>query len=189
MTWIQTASGRQYWPLDPRPGDVRISDIAAHLSKICRFNGACEPFYSVAEHSVFVSYIVPVELALHGLLHDAAEAYCHDIMRPIKHALGGYREIEAANHEAVRVALGMRVLDPDEAAVIKHADNAAVMAEHSVLMAPKPAPWAPLGVPEWAMRKAMLWSVRNGLGIAPDRAGAFFMARYVQLAGEELAGG
>lgn len=85
-----TASGRAFWSLDPRPEDVRIEDIAAQLSRICRFGGALKPgvsFYSVAQHSVLVSYNVPEEYALEGLLHDAAEAYVGDVIKPIKSAL------------------------------------------------------------------------------------------------------
>jgi hypothetical protein len=59
--WIQTFTGRQYWPLDPREGDVYIEDIAHALSLQCRFTGHCRSFYSVAEHCVRVSHVVPSE--------------------------------------------------------------------------------------------------------------------------------
>ena len=35
--WMQTATGRQFWPMDPRPHEVFIEDIAHALSMICRF--------------------------------------------------------------------------------------------------------------------------------------------------------
>ena len=44
--WMQTISGRQFWPIDPRPEDVFIEDIAHALSMMCRFNGHCDRFYS-----------------------------------------------------------------------------------------------------------------------------------------------
>ncbi len=53
--WMQTATGRQFWPMDPRPHEVFIEDIAHALSMICRFGGHCRRFYSVAEHSVLIS--------------------------------------------------------------------------------------------------------------------------------------
>lgn len=82
--WIGTHSGRKFYPFAPRIEDVDIADIAHSLARQCRFNGHCSAFYSVAEHSVNVSAVVPPPDALWGLLHDAAEAYISDIVRPIK---------------------------------------------------------------------------------------------------------
>ena len=53
--WMQTHSGLRFYPLDPRPEDIRIEDIAHALPMICRFNGHCSRFYSVAEHSLNVA--------------------------------------------------------------------------------------------------------------------------------------
>ncbi|KKL86801.1 hypothetical protein LCGC14_1941060, partial [marine sediment metagenome] len=50
--WIQTASGTKVWPLDARVEEILLSDIAHHLSNLCRFTGACRKFYSVAQHVV-----------------------------------------------------------------------------------------------------------------------------------------
>lgn len=36
---MNTCSGLPVWPKDPRPEDIRIEDIAAALSRICRYNG------------------------------------------------------------------------------------------------------------------------------------------------------
>src|SRR5690554_7094997 len=94
MTFIQTYTGRRFYPLDPNPADVCIEDIAHALSRITRFNAHINAeWYSVAEHSVHVSRIVPPEYALAGLLHDASEAYIADVSRPVKHTdmMAGYR--------------------------------------------------------------------------------------------------
>jgi len=56
--WIQTFSGLQFWPLDPRPDEINIEDIAHALSLQCRFGGHCNRFYSVADHSIHVSMLV-----------------------------------------------------------------------------------------------------------------------------------
>lgn len=88
--WIQTVSGRRFWPLEPKPEDVCIDDIAHALAMKCRFTGHCTAFYSIAQHSVLVAEQVAEvspELALWGLLHDAAEAYLPDVARPIKDAI------------------------------------------------------------------------------------------------------
>src|SRR4051812_6540197 len=82
--WMQTISGKAFFPLDPRPADVDIQDIAHALAFQCRFGGHVKEFYSVAEHSVRVSLICAHEDAKWGLLHDATEAYLSDIVRPVK---------------------------------------------------------------------------------------------------------
>jgi hypothetical protein len=68
---IQLASGKFFDFSQYTAADIKITDIAHHLSNLCRFTGACREFYSVAQHSVLVSLIVPAEHALVGLLHDA----------------------------------------------------------------------------------------------------------------------
>jgi len=89
--WQLMASGRRVWPLDPRPEDIDIGDIAHHLSRICRWNGATRRHYSVAEHSYALALHFRLqgnlELARWALLHDAAEAYTGDIVRPLKRAI------------------------------------------------------------------------------------------------------
>lgn len=82
--WITTYSGR-FIDLDKFDGTmVDISDIGHSLSNLCRFNGHCQRFYSVAEHSVRLALICPRELQLTALLHDAAEAYIGDITSHLK---------------------------------------------------------------------------------------------------------
>ena len=85
-TWITTFTGKRFHFLDPQPDEIDIVDIAHHLSLLCRFTGACREFYSVGEHSIRVTSLLPTELKLAGLLHDAAEAYINDISRPVKYS-------------------------------------------------------------------------------------------------------
>jgi hypothetical protein len=137
--WMQLASGRPYWPIDPRPEDVFIEDIAHALGMICRYGGHCLDFYSVAEHSVHVSHLVPPEHALKALLHDGGEAYCCDIPRPLKKSLAGYAEIEELNWRAICDAFAMTYEMPK---CVKDADVAMLFAEQKVLMLPSPlADW------------------------------------------------
>lgn len=95
--------------LNPRPEDIRLEDIARHLSKEQRFGGAChQDFYSVAQHSVLVSELVKPQNAIFGLFHDAAEAYIKDVPTPLKRALGKlYSEIERRWLVAIGEALGI----------------------------------------------------------------------------------
>lgn len=106
---IVTNSGIAFNMENPTPNMVDIDDIAQALSLICRYNGQIPTFYSVAEHSVRVSdWLIDQgysELALRGLLHDAAEAYVGDIVRPMKRMpkfAGVYNDIE----QRVEVAIG-----------------------------------------------------------------------------------
>lgn len=94
--WIRTFTGKQFCPTSPRPEDLCIEDVAHHLSLINRYTGATKFPFSVAQHSVYVSELVPPDLALCGLLHDGPEFCLNDINRPVKYgaALDGYRELE-----------------------------------------------------------------------------------------------
>ena len=82
-SWIVTNSGIKFMLNRPTANMVCIEDIAYSLSMLCRFNGHCKQFYSVAQHSVYVSLHLPEKLALWGLLHDAHEAYVGDMANPL----------------------------------------------------------------------------------------------------------
>jgi hypothetical protein len=85
--WIQTYTGIQFYPLDPKIESINIEDIAHSLSMLCRFTGHCREFYSVAQHCVLASYIPEYKYQLSVLLHDSAEAYIGDIAKPFKRSL------------------------------------------------------------------------------------------------------
>lgn len=85
--WITTASGTKFWPLDPRPEDVKIEDIAHALSNTCRFGGHCREFYSVAQHCCLMVKHASPRAQIVALLHDAAEAYIGDIVTGVKRQL------------------------------------------------------------------------------------------------------
>lgn len=93
-TWIETFTGVMFRPLDPRPRDIKIEDIAHALSNLCRYAGHTKEFYSVAQHSILVAEQCPDDCKLWGLLHDAAEAYIADLPRPVKRCLPDYKVIE-----------------------------------------------------------------------------------------------
>lgn len=145
--WMQTHSGAQFWPIDPRASEVRIRDIAHALSMLCRFGGHCNKFYSVAEHSVHMARFVSDENKLWALLHDATEAYLVDVPRPIKPFLVGYKEAEERLMLAICTRYG---LPPEMPAEVKDADNRILFDEAAQNMSPKPAKWnferEPLGI-------------------------------------------
>jgi hypothetical protein len=86
---IQTATGKAFDIVTPSADMIDLTDLAVSIGHICRYNGHVPSFYSVAEHSVRVSRWLahrgwPPEMQLTGLLHDAAEAYVGDMVRPMK---------------------------------------------------------------------------------------------------------
>jgi len=82
--YFQTYNGKRVHPLSPSQDEIVIEDVAHSLSQQCRFLGHTRALYTVAQHCVLVSEIVPSGDALWGLLHDASEAYLGDLPAPIK---------------------------------------------------------------------------------------------------------
>lgn len=133
--WIQTYSGKAYWPADPHFREVFIEDIAHALSMMCRYAGHCSEFYSVAEHSLIVSHMVPEEHALSALLHDATEAYVVDVPRPVKVMLTNYADLEWHNWVVICQKFGLPFkMDPS----IKQADNDILLLEKTRLLGSSP---------------------------------------------------
>lgn len=91
---IRTYSGKYVNVFDPNPDTILIEDIARSLSKQCRFGGHTGVFLPVSIHCVMVANLLPDDLKLQGLLHDASEAYMMDIPSPIKKNIVGYEELE-----------------------------------------------------------------------------------------------
>jgi uncharacterized protein len=118
--WIQSFTGKKLFPLDPRDEDICIRDIAHSLSNVCRFAGHVPQHYSVAQHSVLVSYLSG-PFAEHGLLHDASEFALGDVVKPIKKldAFAGYREAEARMQQLIYRKFGLDPIEPEE---VKEAD-------------------------------------------------------------------
>jgi len=94
--WIQTFTGLRVNPLELRPDDIRIEDIAHALSCVNRFAGHAVYPINVAQHSIMVSRLADPGYELQGLLHDASEAYLGDMTKWLKMApeMKFYREIE-----------------------------------------------------------------------------------------------
>jgi hypothetical protein len=135
--WMQIyPSGIQFWPLDPRPEEIDISDIAHASSNQCRYGGHCRDFYSVAEHAYWVSVYAPEEWALEALLHDSAEGYVVDVPRPIKRHLGGYYEIERGIEIAIARRFQLQHPWPKE---VMEIDNRILLDERDQLLKPSPA--------------------------------------------------
>lgn len=153
--WVQTFTGKQFYPLDPRPGEVCVEDVAHALANVCRFAGHCRQFYSVAQHSIACSLFAPAESALPALLHDAAEAYMGDIARPwkrflcvatgIKNSYPTYEPIKTTEHRLLDAILFSLSCPPRGDAcwkVVEEIDMRMLATEARDLMSPLADDWS-----------------------------------------------
>jgi hypothetical protein len=165
---IRTFTGRLVYPLDMKPGDICIEDIAHALSNLCRFNGHSARFFSVAEHSWHVSQVLPRRHALWGLLHDASEAYLNDMVKPIKEADGfeAYRDAEHRLERVIADVFGLSWPRPEEFTL---ADRRLLITEQRDLFGREPRP----SDPQPLSRKVTGWF--------PSRAEATFLYRFRML--------
>ena len=177
--WIETASGGRYYFERPDLSAVTLTDIAASLSKLCRFNGHCRRFYSVAEHSIHVSREIEragfrpaVQMA--ALMHDAHEAYLGDVATPLKAYFGAYERLAAAADRAIAAALGLPLIDNAAVRAIKAHDLNVLVAETAALMPTGGRGW------HWPLAIVHPASIRiEGLG--PLAGEARFLDRFAQL--------
>lgn len=149
--WFLSFTGKQIYPFDMRVEDVCIEDIAHSLSIINRFNGHTIKPYSVAQHCVLMSQLIDTDnedpfqetgIQFQALMHDAAEAYCGDVIRPIKRALTPlYNSLEDGIWAAIAARYGLPLeldqLDP----AVKAADLHMLQTERRDLLPASPAPW------------------------------------------------
>ncbi len=126
MSIVRTYTGRNLDLLNPDPKEIDIQDIAHHLAKLDRYNGAGHYHYSVGQHSLLVADALPKEYKLQGLLHDATEAYLGDVVSPLKKLLPDYRKIEQGVMAAVCKRYDITFPRPN---IIKRADQAVMAAE------------------------------------------------------------
>ncbi len=206
--WFQTASGRIFYPHAPKPEEVFLGDIARALAMQCRFNGHCESFYSVAEHSRWVSLrVAPVEeldvlskatsdlgkaayddlvhLGLLGLMHDAAEAYVGDLVSPIKHVEGlrAFREIENDIQRCIANRFDFQPYASGPKSyetnpVVKLADRRMLLTEKRDLRKPSRH-----GTPPWQEEEQKMkpYDDLKLRGEDPARAEELFLARFQEL--------
>lgn len=167
--WIETFTGLHFEFLDPKDEQIHIRDIAHSLAFTCRYTGHSSRFYSVAEHSLFVSYLAADPLA--GLLHDASEAYITDIASPIKPHLANYKELEDMIMGRIANKFGFKYpLDGD----IKDCDATQLKTEAKYLLKSGGNPWA------------HLYPTRRAHGIkpicmAPEEAEKAFLERFYEV--------
>lgn len=172
--WIQLASGTAFFLDNVDNNAYRISDIAHALSNQCRFSGHVSSFYSVAEHSVHCSYLVPPQYALTALLHDASEAYLGDVSKPLKAMLPEYCKIEDRVMRAIARTFAIEYPFPE---VIKTVDVQVLFAERNRLIGPPVYPWIGENDVIPASVDIQCWG--------PVEARNIFLRRYYELTGKD----
>jgi hypothetical protein len=171
--WIQTYTGKKLYPQNPLSDSICIEDIAHALSNQCRFTGHVSEFYSVAQHSVLVSYFCDSEDALYGLLHDSAEAYCTDLPSPIKRLpeFANYRKMEKLVQGAICRKFHLNEVEPTS---VKRADLMMLGIEAKSLMSPLH--------PEWNLAENL--PPLTIAPLSPKEAENLFLNRFNQLIGD-----
>lgn len=104
---ITLLSGKMFDYLNPGATPLDFEDIVT-LGNICRFAGHLPIFYSIAQHLVNCSYIVPPEFAYEALMHDRSEAFTNDIPTPLKVALPAFKALERTIEDATAPMFGLK---------------------------------------------------------------------------------
>lgn len=117
--YLTLRNGKEVDIANLRPEDIDIDDIKCSLFHIARFNGHSSCHYSVGEHLVncfraavgdsdFYKYVshYPIladkEFLKAVFAHDFSEAYCGDIITPVKKYLGNkFAYLEGRIHLAI----------------------------------------------------------------------------------------
>lgn len=180
---IETFTGKHFHLFDASVEDIDITDIIHSLGLLCRYNGHTRRFYSVAEHSVMCSYLVPDEFAFDALMHDASEAYLSDIPKPFKSSIGNYQEIEAVMQMKIADKFGFMAPEPKE---VKNVDVGILWLEAQELITSKGSWWHPQ-IKEAYDRYIDLRRLPNGcLPLwSPAYAQANFERRFYELSGKK----
>lgn len=195
---MQTYSGAQVWPLDPRADEIHIDDVIAGLREP-RYRSQTRELYTVLEHSVYVSCmseqlarerrfpsVVAGQAARLGLLHDASEAYIGDVARPLKYqrAMKGYRKLEAKWESAIAERFLLDRVNEHygrvATALVKECDDRIVLDEIEALMI-DPDMWPrngrypgmqPLGIEiaAWSETAAITAFAQRFMELWPDEA-------------------
>lgn len=173
--FVTTYSGAKFFIDEVNIQDIPMYDIAHALSMNCRFNGHISKFYSVAEHSVNVSLLVP-NYGLEALLHDVSEAFLPDMPRPFKGMITGFDEYEYKIHTAFAEHYGLQFPLPAE---VKYIDTNIVSDEAAVLY-PEP--------PEWINFYDSVCPHSMIIGYSPEEACSYFMERFTELMYERANG-
>lgn len=180
-TWIQTLMGKKLEPLYLTPEMVGpIDEIAHSLAGEFRFTRQTQSRYSVAEHCVRGSRLLPPAFAGAFLLHELSEVYLPDIPGPLKPhvfvsdpATGqsmAWVELERQHTSTILTALGLSSIEPlIYSPEVKLTDLAMLAAEKRDLCGLEPESWGLTVPPPEGLTIIETWT--------PEVAAVKFLAR------------
>ena len=175
---IHVIGGTIFDFINPETSTFDINDVAHSLARLCRFTGHVTfESYTVGQHSLEASYLVPPNLALATLLHDATEFVINDLSSPLKELLLDYRRLEAIVEREVmrRFGIPIELFQPHMHPLIKHADLVMLATERRDVCPQSDVRWACLDGIE--PRAARIREMR------PNEVKAQFLCRYFELKG------
>ena len=153
MSYIRLPEGRRLDILNPRALQIELSDIIRGLSKEQRFSNQAEVPWSVLDHSLHVHRLLrdkdaSVYARRAGLLHDASEAYMHDLASPYKRECPDYIRLEKKLQAAIRDRFSL-VTTPEEDDLIHSVDMQALAIEAHMCLGLTEAE-----LPDWGFKPA-----------------------------------
>jgi hypothetical protein len=147
--WIETATGNKLYIVSTERNHYDIEDIAIGLSQQPRFAGQQRFQWPVAGHLILAyqaakrnpDYCEDRDFLLHAIMHDAIEAYLHDLSLPLKQILAPiYKPIEKLHEKRLYSQFGINPT-PDQRNAVKHLDTQLLLAEANVVMWSKGKEW------------------------------------------------
>lgn len=160
---IRVRSGSYFDLTDPKSDQFTFGDIAGALAKICRFGGQINCFYSVAEHLLHCADQaqadgLPLESQRAVMLHDAAEAFVGDMVKPLKMLLPEYSEIESRVEAAI--AAKFHIDFAREASAVSKIDREMLIAERRAFFSRDDVTWTGENEVRRLNRKFLGWNPR-----------------------------
>lgn len=173
---ILLGSGTYFDFEDPESSEITIEDIAYGLAFEGRCAGQCfsrllqrRVFYSVAQHCVLMSLMVPPELQLQALMHEVGEAVCGDMTAPLKSLNPSFKAIEKRCEAAILKRFGITMTDP---VALKQADVRMLATERRDLLLWRGEKWSLTDIEPYDFHITP-WP--------PEQAAEAFLARYAEL--------
>lgn len=161
--WTQTyPSGNKIYFDNPDPNKILITDIAHQLALTNRYAGATKFPYSVAQHCVLMSEVVPDKWKFYALMHDSPEYICQDLVSMIKNIVGdSYQLVYKGVEDIIYRKYGLPTGPMPQ--VIKTADLRMLATEKKYLSARSGHSWhighyaypkSKIEISEWSWQKA-----------------------------------